>query len=169
MQRDLKIRKATSADLLAVVELWKELMDFHSNLDSFFSRSLDGHKSFRSWIEKELESDSAELFVAESSGELLGYIKTEISNYPPVFELKKFGVISDAAVAGEYRREGIGEALYRHAMNWFREKDIKRVELRVADVNHVALGFWKKMGFAPYMTTMFKQTQKLICNQTGNE
>jgi ribosomal protein S18 acetylase RimI-like enzyme len=159
MQLYLKIRKATLADLPAVVELWKELMDFHSNLDSFFSRSLDGHESFRSWIEKELESDSAELFVAEFSGEVLGYIKIEISNYPPVFELKKFGVISDAAVAMEYRRNGIGEALFQHAMKWFKEKDIKRVELRVANVNNVALGFWKKMGFAPYMTTMCRQDQ----------
>jgi len=160
MQNDLKIRKATSADLPAVVELWKGLMDFHSDLDSFFSRSQNGHENFRSRVEKELEIDSAELFVAESSAEIiLGYIKAEISNYPPVFELKECGIISDAAVAGEYRRDGIGEALYRHAMKWFSEKGIKRVELRVANVNHVALGFWKKMGFAPYMTTMCRQNQ----------
>ncbi len=26
-----------------------------------------------------------------------------------------------------------------------------------AAVNNVALGFWSKMGFKPYMTTMFKE------------
>lgn len=157
MQSNMKIRKATPADLPAIVELWKDLMDFHYNLDSFFSRSKDGHENFLKWVEKEMESDSAELFVADSSGKILGYIKIEISNYPPVFELKKYGMISDAAVATEYRRKGIGEALYQRAMDWFKDKEIERIELRVANVNTVAQGFWKKMGFIPYMTTMFKE------------
>lgn len=157
MQSNLKIRKATSADLPAIVKLWKDLMDFHCNLDPFFSRSQDGHENFLKWVEKEMESDSAELFVADSSGKILGYIKIEISNYPPVFELKKYGMISDAAVATKYRRKGIGEALYQQAMDWFENKGIERIELRVANVNPVAQGFWRKMGFIPYMTTMFKE------------
>jgi ribosomal protein S18 acetylase RimI-like enzyme len=157
MQSNLKIRKAIPADLPAIVELWKDFMDFHSNLDPFFSRSQDGHENFLNWVEKEMESDNAELFVAVSSGKILGYIKIELSNYPPVFEFKKYGMISDAAVATEYRRKGIGEALYEQAMNWFEDKGIKRVELRVANVNPVAQRFWRKMGFIPYMTTMFKK------------
>jgi ribosomal protein S18 acetylase RimI-like enzyme len=157
MQSKLNIRKATPADLPAIVELWKDLMDFHSDLDPFFSRSHDGHENFLKWVEKQQESENAELLVADSSGKILGYIKIELCNYPPVFELEKYGMISDAAVAKEYRRNGIGEALYGKAMDWFDEKGMTRIELRVADVNSVAWGFWEKMGFRPYMTTMFKE------------
>ena len=157
MQSNLKIRKATAVDLPEVAELWKYLFDFHSNLDPFFSRSHDGHENFLKWVEKQQESENAELLVADSSGKILGYIKIEICNYPPVFELKKYGMISDAAVAKEYQRNGIGEALYGKAMDWFEEKGIARIELRVADVNPVARRFWVKMGFKPYMTTMFKE------------
>ncbi len=141
----------------AIIELWKELMDFHSNLDPFYSRSQDGPEKFLNWIEKEMDNNNGELFVADSSGKILGYIKIGVSNYPPVFELKKYGMISDTTVATEHRRKGIGEALYRHAMEWFDTKGIGRVELRVANVNPVSQGFWSKMGFIPYMTTMFKE------------
>jgi len=103
MLSNLIIRKTTSADLPAIVELWKELMDFHRNLDPFFSRSKAGHESFLKWIEKGIESDSTEIFVADDSGKIQGYILIEISNYPPVFELKKYGMISDAAVSIDYR------------------------------------------------------------------
>ncbi|MBD3277381.1 MAG: GNAT family N-acetyltransferase [Candidatus Aegiribacteria sp.] len=158
MQGDVDIRKVKQTDMPRVVELWKEFMDFHSSFDTFYSRSRDGHNNFRKWIEKELESDSAELFVADYCGEVIGYIKIQVSQYPPVFQLKEHGMISDAAVAEEYRRKGIGEALYKRAMEWFEDRGIQRVELRVANVNPVASGFWRKMGFRPYMTTMFRET-----------
>jgi ribosomal protein S18 acetylase RimI-like enzyme len=153
----MEIREATQTDLPAIVELWKSMMDFHSNLDSFFARSRDGHRNFLEWATKEIGSENSKLFVADSGVKILGYIKIQISEYPPLFDMKKFGMISDAVVTDEYRRQGIGEALFKQSMNWFKEKGIDRVELRVANVNPVAHGFWKKMGFSPYMTTMFKE------------
>jgi len=157
MKSKIEIREATKADLPDIVELWKSIMDFHRNLDSFFTRSQEGHRNFLNWVTKEMESDTSELFIAETEGKILGYIKIQICDYPPVFEKKKYGMISDAIVNEKYRRKGIGEALFDRAMGWFKENDIERVELRVANINPVAQGFWKKMGFRPYMTTMFKE------------
>ncbi len=157
MQNNVKIREATRNDLPRIVELWKNIMDFHSNLDSFFTRSQDGHQSFLEWTTKEMGSDNSKLFVADSDGNILGYIKIQISEYPPVFNMKKFGMISDAVVTDEYRRQGIGEALFKQSMDWFNEKEIERVELRIANVNPISQRFWEKMGFCPYMTTMFKE------------
>ncbi len=157
MQSNLTIRKAKPADLVEVVELWKELMNFHCNLDPFFTQAKDGPNNFLKWVEKQMELEDAELIIADVSGKIVGYAKIEISKYPPVFEKKQYGMISDVSVAEEYRRNGIGEALYGKAMDWFEEKGMTRIELRVADVNSVARGFWEKMGFKPYMTTMFKE------------
>jgi hypothetical protein len=42
-------------------------------------------------------------------------------------------------------------------MNWFKSKDIRRVEIRATNVNYVARGLWKKIGFVPYVTTMFRE------------
>ena len=157
MKSKIEIREGTRADLPDIVELWKSIMDFHGNLDSFFTRSQEGHLNFLDWISKQMETDKSGLFIAESEGKLLGYIKIEICEYPPVFEKKTFGMISEVIVNENYRRKGIGGALFDRAMGWFKEKDIDRVELRVANINPVAQGFWRKMGFRPYMTTMFKE------------
>jgi len=157
MKSKIQIREATQADLPDIVDLWKSIMDFHRDLDSFFARSQNGHRNFLNWVTKEMGSDNSELFIAEAEGKIMGYIKIQISDYPPVFEKEKYGMISDAIVNEKYRRKGIGEALFNRAMVWFKEKNIDRVELRVANINPVAQGFWKKMGFRPYMTTMFKE------------
>mgnify|MGYP001552913263 CR=1 FL=1 len=156
MKCEIQIREANKADLPNIVELWKSIMDFHQNIDSFFTRSQDGHRNFLDWVTKEMESENANIFVAESEGMVIGYIKIGIIDYPPVFEKKRCGMISGAFVRESHRRHGIGEALYNRTMEWFKEKEIARVELRVAIANPVAQGFWKKMGFRPYMTTMFK-------------
>lgn len=153
----LRIHEANRSDLQGIVDLWKELMDFHSDLDNFYARSKEGPGNFHKHLEGQIESDDATLLVAEDSGKIIGYAKIGISQYPPVFEVDKYGLISDVAVAKEYRRKGIGQALYIESTKWFAEKGVTRTELRIANVNNVARGFWSKMGFKPYMTTMFKE------------
>lgn len=153
----MRIREANRSDLPEIVDLWKEFMDFHRDYDNFYARSKDGPSNFHKHIEGQIESDDAALLVAEESGRIIGYAKIGISQYPPVFEVDKYGLISDVAVAEEYRRQGIGEALFDKSKEWFEGKGISRIELRVANVNPVARGFWSKMGFKPYMTTMFKE------------
>ena len=101
--------------------------------------------------------EDAELIVADISGNVIGYAKIEIAKYPPVFEKKQYGMISDIAVSKKYRRRGIGHALFNESVKWFSELKIKRIELRVSNANDVAQGFWEKMGFKPYMTTLYKE------------
>jgi ribosomal protein S18 acetylase RimI-like enzyme len=132
-------------------------MYFHRDLDPFYTRSENGPSNFHKHLEGQIESDDDALLVAEESGRIIGYAKIGILQYPPVFEVKKYGLISDVAVAEEYRRKGIGQALYNASTKWFTGKGVTRTELRVANVNNVARGFWSKMGFKPYMTTMFKE------------
>lgn len=150
------IRKAVAEDLPAVIELWTELMDFHRDLDPLFTRSAEAADSFLKYLGESMESDDTELIVAEVSGELVGYVLANVSKYPPVFDQEKYGMISDAAVADSYRRQGIGEALVTSATDWFREKGLSRMEMRLLNANPVSCAFWEKMGFVPYMTTLYK-------------
>ncbi|PIE51978.1 hypothetical protein CSA37_08895 [Candidatus Fermentibacteria bacterium] len=83
----------------------------------------------------------------------------QISDYPPVFQRKRCGIISDTFVVENHRREGIGEALFAQAMEWLQKKGIDSVELRVASANPVAKSFWKKNGFTPFITVMYMAQQ----------
>lgn len=66
-------------------------------------------------------------------------------------------MISDAAVSAGFRRQGIGEAMVEEARRWFLDRGLTRMEMRLLNANEVSTAFWEKMGFIPYMTSMFKK------------
>ncbi len=158
MTREITIRKATVEDVPAIVELWKELMDFHKECDRLFSRSENGHKAFTDFITGHISSDTSCVFVAEVGMDIVGYCLAVVEKSPPVLEIKEYGFIQSIAVTGEYRRGGIGERLIKEALSFFKEKGLHRIEARHSARNKLATGFWAKMGFKPYLKTVFLET-----------
>ncbi|MCK5132942.1 MAG: GNAT family N-acetyltransferase [Candidatus Sabulitectum sp.] len=151
------IRKAEPSDLAEIGDLWIELMDYHKELDPFFTRSLPGAELFKEHLSKQLNSEQAAVFVAVDSAKVAGYTVVSISEYPPVFQKSRYGIISDLAVTKNCRGKGTGKLLFRETQHWFAKNNIERIELRVADANENACGFWKKMGFTSFITTMYRE------------
>jgi len=149
------VRKAAEADVAAIVELWKEFMDFHKECDPFYSRAPDGHEKFAEFLRGHLASERSRVFAAEVGGKVVGYCLATIVQGVPVFELEEHGFIYDLAVAAPFRRKGIGERLFREAKGWFESLGLSRIELTIATHNPVSRAFWKKMGFAPYVERLF--------------
>jgi ribosomal protein S18 acetylase RimI-like enzyme len=131
-------------------------MDFHAAHDLHFTRSADGHERFADFISGRMEHDASCVVVAERADQVVGYCLAMISHYPPVFLYDTYGMISDLAVRADARRQGIGQALMEYVLTWFAGRDIARVELRAAVSNDLAMAFWRKMGFAPYMELLYK-------------
>jgi ribosomal protein S18 acetylase RimI-like enzyme len=153
----LRIRKATQEDTRAIVELWKEMMDFHRERDRHFTRSVDGHERFAEFVSGRIVSETSCVLVAEQQCEIVGYCLATLSKFPPVFEYQKYGAIFDLAVTENYRKKGIGQALVEAAVQWLSEQEIHRVEVRVATSNKVSIAFWKKIGFVPYLEVVYKE------------
>ena len=153
----MRIRRGDAKDLHGVIELWKELMDFHREIDPMFTRHPRGADNFTKFLMELMDSPDAALFVSEEDGELTGYLLATVSKYPPVFMEENYGMITDAVVTASRRRQGTGEALVEKAAEWFREKGLTRMEMRLVNANPVSSSFWRKMGFQPYLTTLFKE------------
>ena len=147
---EIEYRQAKEKDIPRVVELWKEFIDFHKTRDSFFSRCKEGPENFGKFIAENLQKDDAIVYVAEMDSTVIGHILATIQNYPPVFEIKRYGLVNDLAVASAYRRAGIGQHLFALVKDWFVSKDIRRIEIEVAIANEVSTSFWGKMNFKPY-------------------
>jgi ribosomal protein S18 acetylase RimI-like enzyme len=150
------IRKARTGDLEAIGKLWCEFMDFHSARDPHFSRSEEGEKCFKEFIAKHIAAGDSCVLVAESGGEVVGYLLASLTKNPPVLKERDYGTISDLAVAGRCRRMDIGGKMYREALLWFAERGVRRIELRVAATNEVSTAFWQKNGFTPYAVVLSK-------------
>ncbi len=159
---NMKIREAELSDLTEIGDLWIELMDYHKELDTFFTRSPQGAELFKEYLSKQLESEQTAIFVAVGSAKLVGYTVVNISEYPPVFQKSRYGIISDLAVTKSSRGKGTGELLFKETQRWFSENNIDRIELRVAYANRKAFGFWKKMGFTSFTTTMYREENQVL-------
>ena len=157
MAEQVRIREANERDVLGMVELWKELMDFHRRLDSIFTVRAQADERFAEFVGGNIASDDACVLVAEEDGSVVGYCQVKILEYPPVLEMARYGHIQDLAIRQECRRRGIGAGLVRAARQWFSRKGIHRIEVRYSARNALAEAFWKNTGFEPYLTTSFQE------------
>ena len=148
------IREASLDDVESIFELWKELMDFHRDLDEAFTRREDWQSYFMYFIVDCIESEDAQVLVAISDDKVIGFSNSRIMELPPVFKDEKIGQIFDIMVKEGYRNEGIGEKMLSKILQWFKGKRIERIELKVASANELGCSFWRKMGFAEYMKVM---------------
>jgi ribosomal protein S18 acetylase RimI-like enzyme len=148
------IAKADESHVPQIVDLWKELMDFHSERDPQFARAEDGHVHFEKHLRDVLAKAEWRVFVALDGERVVGYLMAQAAKRPPVMKQRDFGSISDLAVTRSHRRRGIGQELLRAAVAWFGEQGLRRVEAHVAAANEVARGFWSAQGFEDHMRTM---------------
>jgi GNAT superfamily N-acetyltransferase len=143
------------ADLPALVELWAEYAEHHRRKDPVFEVTPNARASWSSWVRKLLRSRKTRVWVAEISGRLVGFCSAQVSVRPPVMKHRRYGAIFAFAVTGNARRKGIGRRLFAACRSWFRRQGIRRVELRVVPRNPHAAGFWRRMGFRPYVEVHF--------------
>ncbi len=155
MKTQINIRKMTEKDLDAVVDVWKEMMIFHAQRDEFFNAAENAAENFAEYMKSNIADEKCLALVAEDEKQVVGYCLAKLLQYPPVFEVLDYGELSELAIAGNYRRSGIGQALFKRARSWLESKAIKRIEVRAVVTNEVSTAFWRKMGFTPYVETLF--------------
>ncbi len=155
MQTQIVVRKATRRDRDAIVALARELMDFHQVRDPFFTRSADFDAVFGRFVLRNMRSKTAYVLVATVDERVVGYCQGMLDRHPPSILQPEYGQILDLCVTAEYRRTGVGEQMFTALREWFREKGVRRIEVRHSTFNRIAARFWSKMGFTPYLRTLF--------------
>ncbi len=152
----MEVVRALKSDIPAILEIWKELMDFHVPFDSRYTLSDGAEESMGENLARLIVAEDALVIMAVENTKPLGFGIARIRNYPPVFVKQTCGSIEDLAVSFEHRRKGLGELILKEILDWFRSQDIDRVELRVASMNTVGYSFWRKQGFTDYMHIMYR-------------
>lgn len=151
----IKIREATESDTPTILRLWRDLMDYNAERDPHFTRADDGDTVFENWLSQVRESEDGLVLVAEEDSAVIGYLLATETSKPGVFIDPRMGMISDISVFGGDRRRGVGINLVKSAVYWFKERGVERIECHVSLFNETARGFWRAVGFAPYMETLY--------------
>jgi ribosomal-protein-alanine N-acetyltransferase len=121
-----ELRRATSDDAEAIIAI---------DQASFSTPWLHMNTS------REVLRDQQIRVLADSTGRVVGYLRLR-SDYTGA------GYIADVAVHAEYQRRGLGEAMLRWALAWFREQSYERAALTVNADNNGAIALYRKLGFA---------------------
>lgn len=149
------IRKAATKDAIGILGLMKQLIDLHHRLDSYYKNFFQ-YRNLRDYIDEAIKNRDKILLVAEEDNAILGYIIGVVEDAPFYATEDKIGVIADATVAEQYRKQGVLRLLFNEAIVWFNQKRIKRIELSVDARNEAAVAAWKKLGFKDYKLRMHK-------------
>ncbi|OHB78602.1 MAG: hypothetical protein A2Z25_20465 [Planctomycetes bacterium RBG_16_55_9] len=155
MGAQIVVREATCQDIPAIVRLGEELLDFHKDIDPVFARAAKGGDVFAQLIEGNIRSETACVYVAVVNNQIVGYCQGMLEKYPPVLMATDYGHILDVMVTAKSRRTGAGEKMVRALRDWFCLKGVHRIEVRRLISNEIASRFWRKMGFQPYLETLF--------------
>ena len=124
------LRPATEDDLQEYVELDRQA--FHARRPM----SLEAAR------QKLATVDRFQVLVSEADGRLAGFVC--LLRWP-----QSTGAIDDIAVRPDLQRRGLGEAMMRWALAWFRQGGMRRAWLDVLLDNAPALALYKKLGFTP--------------------
>jgi ribosomal protein S18 acetylase RimI-like enzyme len=150
---DFQIRRATSSDVPAVVELNDGL--FHEdaaqrdplvNLD--WAKQY-GVEHFASMV----AGESSTCFVATAGGDVVGYLAARIepaSAFRPVITAD----LESIFVKEPYRDRQVGERLVRAFMEWARAAGAQRMIVTAYAANQRAVAFYQRAGFAPQSLTL---------------
>lgn len=131
------------------LELVGKMIDYHHLLDDYY-KPFSAYSDLENEISEWLKDKNMSIFVAEDNGKLIAYLRSSVEKAPTYSAAKKIGLIDDVFVEEVYRRQKIGTALFDEALNWFKIKNVKNIELNVDARNQPAIKLWKKFGFNEY-------------------
>lgn len=152
----MEIRRARKEDLNGVEKLLVQVNNLHVKLrpDIFIENAVKyDEKSF----DERISNDLTPVFVAvDEKNNVLGHMFCDIRDYKQVAVYKDFKTlfIDDLCVDETTRGQGVGRALYEHALNFAREIGCYDVALNVWAGNKSARAFYEKMGMFEKETQM---------------
>ena len=146
----MEIREAIVQDIEQVTKFGVRLLKQHSDLDPYFAPVKNIDKLYRKYLEMCLDSKNYLFLVAEKKGKLAGYAIGEIQARSPVFKINKNGYINDVFVDEEFRKLGIAKMFLSELKKWFKDKNVKYVELSVHVKNEIGKKTWEKFEFDTY-------------------
>jgi len=154
------IRRATTVDLPTLGKLGALLLRTHHEFDPqrFMAPRGDPEAGYAWFLGTQLKEEDAAVFVAERSGQVVGYVYAAMEPQSWKELRDAAGFIHDVVVAPEAQRSGVASALVESACEWLRSIGAPRVVLGTAQKNDAAQRLFTRLGFR---RTMIEMTREL--------
>jgi diamine N-acetyltransferase len=104
----------------------------------------------------ELQDPNAEFYFATSEGDVIGYLKLNFGDSQTELKDNSALEIERIYVLKDYHGKGVGQLLYKIALEIAQMKKVSYVWLGVWEENPRAISFYKKNGFEEFDKHIFK-------------
>lgn len=143
------IREARAKDLHAICVLGQEINRVHHEAwPQVFVPPSDPHHDASHW-EQSIAKPDATAFVAEQSGQVVGFITVSLAKESsPLLQPMHVARIGSVCVSASLLRHGIGRSLMARVEQWAHEHDASDILLNVWAFNAEALRFYEGLGYA---------------------
>ena len=148
------IRKATSNDITAISELYREQFREMAKLVPYFIKEGDQSKEF---IENTISGIDSDILVYEDNSKVVGFILLQVKKRPDFsFVIPgRYCYIMDIIVTENSRGQGFGTALMNSAKEWAKEQNCIFLNLDVLTNNTTAIRIYEKLGFVSKAQEMY--------------
>ena len=152
---EIVIRKLSKSDLPEVIKIFDEFVSYHEQHDSIFDKIASAAQAWGDYAyTSHTKDDNCQVFVAVCDKQIVGYCLGRIEEKPPIYREKIIGTVGNIAVKEGYKRQGVGEQMFKAIKEWFRENDVCHIEIEAAANNPQSVNFWKKMGGREFIKRM---------------
>lgn len=149
------VRRAVEGDIPAIMNLLLQVdMVHHLGRPDLFKGPTT--KYTESDLARILKSDDLPVFVCvDEHGRVLGHGFCVMEHYGGQLMTERDTLyIDDICVDEAARGHRVGEAIYRHIVDYARSKGCYNITLNVWTLNPGAMKFYEKMGLTPYRVSM---------------
>lgn len=150
------LREWRRQDLDQIADLWMDLATYVNPMDGFYQISPDARRKYRRYLNGVFGDRKYVAFVADTGDDLVGFAMGRINRNASVVLPEVVGYIENVFVREGRRSSGVGTALCRRLLDWFKDQGIGHVELFYQIENKAAAAFWKKMGFKAWLAKAYK-------------
>src|SRR3989344_6882966 len=150
---NIKIKKATSKDIIGIIEMIKQICNYHCNFDKYYKPFAE-YNNLGKEVSGSLKDKNTIVLLAKLDKKIIGYCVGGVENAPSYASKTKIGYIYTVIISDEHRRKGLGKKMLDELMEWFEGKKIKNIELDVDARNKLGVDFWKNNNFFTYRLKM---------------
>jgi ribosomal protein S18 acetylase RimI-like enzyme len=155
---DITIRKVNIADYEKILPLMDSINKLHrQEHPEIFQEPIENNND-NDYLREQILDENVGFFVAESAGDILGYIHASVRETPPISILvpRRYATIESLVVRQDVHRCGIGRLLMNAIRKWAKSIEVTNIDLNVYDFNQAALLFYENLGYKTYSRRMKK-------------
>jgi len=152
------IRKVEDKDYEDLVKLVYQVHELHyEHRPDIY---VDGNPLPKEYFDNMINDENALNIVFEENGKIMGLLMAEKkhNNAIPIAKERITYFIDDIVVDNNFRRKGIGKALYEYLLDIAKSDNVDSIELNVWAFNKSALKFYESLG----MTVKNMKLEKIL-------